>query len=474
MKKIIILFQVLVVVLTLSSCLPSSEIPSKYVGFWGYDNGKQLGLYEEFAIFNNDFWKYQDVSKTSDGLEITLLKDSLSQKIKVGYLNDSTITFALSDAQKFDCIRTDDKCFVIRNKAKADTTNFKPVKDEVDSATILFYSRYAGNGFEPYFNNLAKYYGGNPKTFYYRWYYEISPVYAKPIDTAEHFGMRFKFKVPVQGVTEFSLSGFNIYDYENGLSYDNENYFMLQPGDTLLFVVDDLNQLAYSGTTVSDVDNKVYMADIHKVGRAKALYRLNNSYCENLNHNEDLDVADSAYVRLILEAKKADIELFQNDIDFMGENASKKFVKHGFDLIDARAASLILSHCSDKTIEEYFKSNVIFNEDELYWNSAVWELSTAWVDYNYRKKYGDKMHGLDFLKCDFIKDLGFSEKFVNRWLLMKAVNDIKSSLKDVVFHSDNQNVEQFVENQLQQIRNGFTDEYYLNLFNQFSTNYFTD
>lgn len=221
MKRIFAILVVMTVIM-IAACNPyGSEIPSRLNGNWiNQQNGNwDYGFYEEFAIANNDFWKYSSVSKD----EIVLTKDNnsgASISLKISLLNDTTLTINGVEYQKYDYSdfeymeRTYDddsdltKCgaYALSKSSffpdvKEDTTDFKPHGYyRGDSAVIIFYDRNTAKGI----SSLNTRYPFNQT-----YYMDIDKLNgdgfigtgAQPVDSLEHYGMRYVFKVPVEGVS---------------------------------------------------------------------------------------------------------------------------------------------------------------------------------------------------------------------------------------------------------------------------------
>jgi len=474
MRRFSIFSLIAAIVICIASCGPSSEIPNKYVGTWGYNQGQLLGLYEEFVIYNNGFWEYQNVEKSSDALSITIGKDAQVVTLKVDYKDENAISLSADNLPKTDCMRMGSMLEDRRNAAKREDVALKPAKDEIDSATVIFYTRFNGKGIERYFRNLSY---SKSHRFYYRWYYDFAELQVKPVDSTENFGYRFEFKVPVQGVTEMPTSPFfNMYGYSTS-SIQAE--FLLQPGDTLVAIYDDASKdFWYSGTTVSYIDDLVAY-DKYRHFRGSIAAFICDRTLRDLR--EFMDLKDSSKIAELASAKTSDLQNFNKGMAEIGCKPNSILAKYGNDKINYLTASnYIYLQCSDNVVEDYFRDSVRFNEDELYCNSGIWECSSSWVNYNCKKRmsnYGK----LDFTKVDFLKELGFSDTFINRWKVLKAVQYVKSFNADrwvereagsgiSFLETDPQLVEK-LNNDIKTIRESFDDPKYVDIFNQISARY---
>ena len=92
----------------MTSCNPyGSQIPEKLNGCWvSRDNGRwEYGFFEEFAICNNNFWRYYSVSDTeivlyskgaaahtkNNGKKLGLALDSTAITLKISFEGDSIL-----------------------------------------------------------------------------------------------------------------------------------------------------------------------------------------------------------------------------------------------------------------------------------------------------------------------------------------------------------------------------------------------
>ncbi len=220
MKRIFAIMVVMTAIL-IAACNPyGSEIPSRLNGNWiNQQNGNwDYGFYEEFAIANNDFWKYSSVSK--DEIVLTNDNNGASMSLKINLLNDTTLTVNGVEYQKYDYSdfeymeRTYDddsdvtKCgaYALSKSSyfpdvKEDMTDFKPHGYyRGDSAVIIFHDRNTAKGISSLSNRYP---------FNQTHYMDIDKLNgsgfigtgAQPIDSLEHYGMRYVFKVPVEGVS---------------------------------------------------------------------------------------------------------------------------------------------------------------------------------------------------------------------------------------------------------------------------------
>ncbi len=83
MKNFIYIFT-LVILAAVSACHPYDRaIPEKYIATWTNNGAIELGLYEEVAIYKNDFWDYDKVEKDGDKLSLILSNGDRKETISV-------------------------------------------------------------------------------------------------------------------------------------------------------------------------------------------------------------------------------------------------------------------------------------------------------------------------------------------------------------------------------------------------------
>lgn len=244
MKKILYL---LIVAAMLTACTPyGSQIPDSLIGnYLNFSNGKwECGLYEEFAIYQNDFWDYESISDSEivlskkSGEKAVLIIDNTStdyREIDGNRYNalaingtqviksDLNLEFShqeiLSSYQQFDGI-------------EKDTSSFKKHKYAMDTALVRVYIRNLAQGARAFFKRSV----GRFNQIEVFNYLEARRVSGFPLDSTDHFGYRYEIKIPVTGVSEltmYELFTDGVIDYNSGgKTFMN---YIVEPGDTLMF-----------------------------------------------------------------------------------------------------------------------------------------------------------------------------------------------------------------------------------------------
>lgn len=316
--------------------------------------------------------------------------------------------------------------------AGKDTAGFKPLRNEIDSATILYYCRFSGYGIHSYVDRIGAKLGRElPLT--YLWYYDTGTALAEPEDPDARAGFRYKFKVPVQGVTEIPCCFDRNYYYRFPLS--SLISLIVEPGDTLVIVDDDKCSLLFGGSqypycnSLAAFDRKQCRVE-DEYGVAHYYGPYTNSFCPG--HGYHYMECEGKYLENMQNAMRADsISLCQ----FLGDNpshASRKFADLVLAKIKSLALSAALENDSPENVFPYFRDSVEFDESRLYHCSPYWELSTQWIRFCYKRIHGHEMdpRSLDFLDSDFVCGLGFSRQFYQRWLVLNAVQYIKEMGSD--------------------------------------------
>ena len=253
MKKLLF-FVALVAII--AACNPyGSQIPKSLIGnYHSLDNGEWLyGLYEEFAIYQNDFWNYEsatdnqivlvhqsgkkltiDISK-SDDLVLNVIDEqttvptyTFNGKKVANYINSSSLVYRFISP------------IYLQTAAKVkDTTSFKKHKYSIDTAVVRLYIRNTALGLYA-FQKRIKNRPQNPFVFTYidNKYYE-----GYPINSTDHYGYCYEYKIPLMGVGEIAMStlfSVNFISTNNDSELDyfiNDFNYIVEPGDTLMFML---------------------------------------------------------------------------------------------------------------------------------------------------------------------------------------------------------------------------------------------
>ncbi|MBO4771471.1 MAG: hypothetical protein J5595_02910 [Bacteroidales bacterium] len=235
-----------------------SKIPEKYIGNYYYCGEWVYGLYEEFAIYQKDFWDYESASENQivlskkSGEKVTL---NLKSYDEWGSEGNRTIAMFFNGKQ---CDRCDDHPRIFLSHAaeqrwvlehgafKDDTLERKMLEDMIahdtitlqkhhygiDSAVVRLYLRNTAKGIEAFANRELN----REKHIQVLNYLESKDVVALPLDSTDHYGYRYEFKIPVTGVSELPM--YNLFNHRftgwNSTAGESMNY-IVQPGDTLMF-----------------------------------------------------------------------------------------------------------------------------------------------------------------------------------------------------------------------------------------------
>ena len=248
MKKIILS---VVTAVMFAACNPyGSEIPRSLVGNYISlnDRGWKLGLFEEFAIYQNDFWNYKSVSdneivltkKNGESATLKFSKSEFSKVVETGECNFPALVFNGDTIVNFDM---PSKAFLsgispwyktFFENIEPDTSQFKKHEYKIDTAVVRLYIRNTAKGmiaFEKRKQNRVH-------DFTVLNYLEERTISGFPLDSTEHYGYRYEFKIPVTGISE--LPSCELCDYHhphwNYCFPSNKNLnFIVEPGDTLMF-----------------------------------------------------------------------------------------------------------------------------------------------------------------------------------------------------------------------------------------------
>ena len=258
MKKLIYL---LVVAVTLTACDPyGSQIPKSLIGnYLNFSNGNwECGLFEEFAIYQNDFWDYESASESEivltqkNGEKVVLkIGDATNDFREIGGKRINAITINGTKVLK-SIIETDFlkeeflPDYQVFDGIEEDTSSFKQHQYAMDSAVVRIYIRNMANGIIPFMKRVVN----RPKYIELFNYLEARSIFARPLDSTDHYGYRYEFKIPVTGVSELTMSelfGDGNVRY-NEFAKQSVNY-VVEPGDTLMFYFLESEKSMYVSAT---------------------------------------------------------------------------------------------------------------------------------------------------------------------------------------------------------------------------------
>ena len=403
MKKLSIL---VALVALIAACNPyGSEIPTRLVGNYHDINNREwvLGLYEEFAIYHNDFWNYESVSDNQialskkSGEKITLNLKSFDEwgegesKVFSMFVNGRQVSrYYNESAMKMSLMQE----WTI-GRGAWDSTTFKKHEYRIDTAVVRLYLRNTAHGASA----LARRELNRPNDMQVFNYLESKNVTALPLDSTDHYGYCYEFKIPVTGVSELPLRDlFGTGDMGwNSFAGQILNY-IVEPGDTLMFYAYE-DYLALSATDAYGFKN---------CSGGSWVYNSERTFIERP------------------EPTAFTTEDFKN-----GRRYSRKYM----DLNTIKRRYLDLSSIDPKS--DTLKSVFPINEDEIFSTVTAYNFVI-----NYIKQNADSLpsspenlaqhpdwivaensngDGAILLDTDYIKSLELSDDFVEFYRLMHAV-----------------------------------------------------
>ena len=173
----------------------TSQIPEKYIGNWinKGNNNWEYGFFEDFAIFDCDFWEYQSVN----------VKDEKSANITLVNKNKKIALQLISFAENQIKIKTEDgdeKTFIFMEKLYPnytieETKHFSTPTFSKDSATIIGYYRNLNAGMKGFVERFF------PSPFEICGYDFVTGEEVKFYADIDNFG-RFKATFPVMNTQE--------------------------------------------------------------------------------------------------------------------------------------------------------------------------------------------------------------------------------------------------------------------------------
>ena len=365
MKKFIFLIMITVGV---AACNPyGSEIPQKLVGNWiNQDNGDwEYGLFEEFAIARNYFWKYVSVSDNA----IVISKDApYNQQItlNINLINDTTLDINGQQYRKatipVDLADYPRNAILdyVRDLAAAnyqrltdfphvepDTTDFVPFSyNHMDSAVVLGYHRNTAQGLSSFFER----YSSAP----YPVWGMFDAVWLVE-DTLWNYGRRSNLLWKFNGVASLDMSSLL-----QCWSFVNLPY-VLQANDTML-VYTNYETLPLNG---------IYRKEHYVMGSNQRLCREQNAFYNwlvtkdqsafSIGPNSSHYLSDSAFYADRLADYHKNSYYLETYINESKLPLSKKFVRYNTALVKYRFA---LDVCGINMADEVLDTLKI-NEDDF-------------------------------------------------------------------------------------------------------------
>ena len=430
----------------IAACNPyGSEVPREIIGNYTLGGQWVLGLYEECAIYQNDFWDYKSVTDN----QIVLVKKSgetttlnLKSLDEWGRGNVTTFAMFVNGTQIF------------RQKSAADMyvsqavyeggsglftcqqnnmPTFKKHEYRIDTAVVRLYLRNTAQGMSAFGKRSVN----RRKDIQVLNYLESKNVTAYPIDSTDHYGYRYEFKIPVTGVSEIPMA--DLFDYYNR-GWNSEaskvmNY-VVEPGDTLVFFgwEDGLgfSQVnAYGNTECSGGNNwRFNSAKNNHVfdSECASMYRwvLPDSLVGMVYQDFAYAKDDSVRFNLMIEHWSNDT--LKNTIPIY-EDTCYRYIyntKRNFNELNA------LLSCDPNS--DSLKAVFPINEDEIFKTVTVYDFVI-----NYIKQHADTLPSTPenlaqhpdwilaegeaniLINPESIKKLGLSDDFIEFYRLMQAV-----------------------------------------------------
>ena len=524
MKRILLYMIVLLMMLyAMTSCNPyGSQIPEKLNGCWvSRDNGRwEYGFFEEFAICNNNFWRYYSVSDTeivlyskgaaahtkNNGKKLGLALDSTAITLKISFEGDSILNvngkrywqfntpYELSGTSEgFSQIAHNDfEKLIDYPNTQPDTADFDATAQ--GDAVVMIYERNTARGigqfarrFEVNRHDLYSFYNPDDTAswskfvgkslggylFYLKnnfpWNTSMVGFPSRIVDFDEHYGARYVFNVQVNVLAEFTLNF-------NASFYDPRTY-IIEPGDTLMLFFDRESASAFGSLVYNHH---------HIMGTNERFCREVDAFYNDIfwnvhqynkgGFNDDWNrqqMSDTAYFEQRLKRYAEDSALLESYLTNCPIPMSKKFVRFSRNqLLYNFAADIANNAFADDYLMQKFGR---LNEDDLYLSADALNFVKKWIlchnmwlngnmpvtRENVEQHpdgilYGDYNQGAFLIDAKVLRDMGLSDKFIEDFRYSVYSNFIWSSK----YHNDGSRdkLEDFEEDNL--LRN-FTNETYL-------------
>lgn len=441
MKRILLYMIVLLMMLyAMTSCNPyGSQIPEKLNGCWvSRDNGRwEYGFFEEFAICNNNFWRYYSVSDTeivlyskgaaahtkNNGKKLGLALDSTAITLKISFEGDSILNVNGKRYWQFNTPyklsgTSDGLSQIAHNDFEKliDYPNTQPDTADFDAtaqgdAVVMIYERNTARGIRQFarrfeVNQLDQYRFYNPddtaswSKFVGKSLGGVSYFYSKPsfpsnmsigaffpknIDFDEHYGERYVFNVWVNGVTEFAAD--DLMHISRDGFHDPRTY-IVEPGDTLMLFFDRW----------SAKRSTVIITNHHIMGTNERFSREVDAYYNDIIWNaykynkgipdwERRQMSDTVYFQERTKRYAEDSALLESYLTNCPIPMSKKFVRFSRNqLLYNFAAAIANNALADDYLAQKFSQ---LNEDDLYLSADALNFADKLIVRNSLQLCGD-------------------------------------------------------------------------------------
>lgn len=446
MKKFIFLILITVGV---AACNPyGSEIPDKLIGNWmNQDNGYwEYGLFEEFAIFNKNFWKYVSVTDS----EIVIEKDAPDNQqvtLNISLINDSTLAINgkqyrravipvdLSDYRNkdlsiwIDLAAANYKLFTDYSNLEEDTTDFAPFSYNcMNSAVVLCYHRNTAQGI----SSFARRYRVSDWPIWGR-FDEVFWIN----DSLWNYGRRYNFLWKFNGVASLDVSS-TLQSWSIDLPY------VLQSNDTILI---------YTNYETLPIEG-YYRKEHYVMCSNQRLCQEQDAFCNWLFMQDRSafstlrnNMSDSAYYCQRLNDYQKDNYYLQTYIQQSKIPLSKKFVRYNTVLIKYRFAFDVCGIAEAEEALDTIKINendffvsmarmyafkrVFLNDSRLYGNSDTCYLPVTKENIDNNPGFilcKDNKDHRRLVNPKVINDLGLSGEFADYFRFHEARNYLSGSM----------------------------------------------
>ena len=456
MKKLLII--VVTISALIAACNPyGSKVPANLVGnYLDIHNGEwKYGLYEEFAIYQKDFWDYESVAdnqivlskKTGEKVALQfapvvgngrlMIYNGVVENLEVVSINGDTVLYY----QPFEHYELSSYYALMSDGIKKDTADFKKHRYGIDTAVVRIYIRNTAKGISA----LGKRELNRNHSIQVFNYLEAKDACSSPIDSTDHYGYRYEIKIPVTGVSEMPMRNL----FTDGGGYNSSaggavNY-VVEPCDTLMFFYSEDHN---GGGIVSRVD--MYRAEILCAGDNQRFnteknlsfvgqiynehhYISEHHYYDENNKLQKVERIDTVYEDM---CPLFDLQLrnMQSRVEEMSHPVSDKFVNNYARKLNALKRQEMMNF--DK-YKDTLKTIFPIDEDEIFSTITAYNFVINYIAQNadtlpstpenlaqhpdWIVAENDGGDVAKLLDPAFIKSLGLSDDFIEFYRLMHAV-----------------------------------------------------
>ena len=403
----------------------SQDIVGNYInpntGEWKY------GLFEEFAIYNNDFWDYESIS---DSEIVIANKSGKKNTLNIQQENDTCIIvngeklLKYTDTYNYSFVPygsldTFDPHYRAFDGIQPDSSSFKKHEYKIDTAVVRLYIRNTAQGLNSFLQRDVNY-QHNIQLFNYL---EAKNICADNLFPNDHYGYCFEYKIPVIGVSELpmvELLHTNTWGY-NSMAAKTFNY-VVEPNDTLMFYIHNDKNLIISitdinGSTICSGTNGRFNTERNA---SMGLAFFTKTLMNNVNE--------------LKESKIKETHRLGNMIAHSEVPISEKYKT----MVNNKLQYIFLNYmCSLEDGIDSVKNFYPFNEDEIFSTPTAFDFVCKYYKMVNRDTLACNPENLalhpDWIITEFdnnhsvlknpqlLKDMGFSNDFVEFFRLMNAV-----------------------------------------------------